>query len=494
MYTKEDFQKAISQSIEQYPSLAPLFKAGDPRVLQPLSAMATMLAMFSAQLEVAQAEPFEKTRDSTILADAAMRGIIPKATPSKVRILVKNDSTEPCKIESGRKVIDSNGRHYRVEGSVVAGAKEEVYVQAIQVDEEVIQHEVAKDMPFYSIPIPSIEDGSFLSGISVSDKSGVLEYRGRYVNTWPGERIYHIEVDDNQKSYVRFGYRDVAGVQFNEGDILSVTIYKSFGKIDIKSGSPFSFEYIQSPVESSIDMRMDSLLAQGEDPITISTLRDLARYPSIYDESAVFLGEFDFLIRKKFTSLRFLSVWNEATEESVRGASLDNINTLFVACLSATGDELIAPEGDGPDDVVFIQDGELTETQKNIKETILRADDSYKVRFAAPVRHKIPMRIKAIVSTSYVAEDVRKAISDEVIKEFGEDAITSKRGGASPLYQRVYAMLKAKIPALSDGDADLEVRIDGAHKKRPELWQFVDPESLEVEVVTANVTTPNWGF
>ena len=76
MLTKADFQRAIRDSISSYPAIAPLYQSGDPRVLQHLDAMATMLAMFSAQLETAMSEPFEKTRDATVLADAAMRGIV----------------------------------------------------------------------------------------------------------------------------------------------------------------------------------------------------------------------------------------------------------------------------------------------------------------------------------------------------------------------------------------------------------------------------------
>jgi hypothetical protein len=76
MYTKADFLKAIDNTIANYPAVAPFYYARDPRILQKLEAMATMLSMTSAQIEVAMAEPFEKSRDATILADAAMRGII----------------------------------------------------------------------------------------------------------------------------------------------------------------------------------------------------------------------------------------------------------------------------------------------------------------------------------------------------------------------------------------------------------------------------------
>jgi hypothetical protein len=63
---------------------------------------------------------------------------------------------------------------------------------------------------------------------------------------------------------------------------------------------------------------MDALLIAGQNPMPMSVLRDLARYPSVYDNNAVFLGEFDFLVRRNFPTLQFLSVWNESAEEQAR--------------------------------------------------------------------------------------------------------------------------------------------------------------------------------
>ena len=55
MLTKADFQQAIADSVAGYPAIAPLYQAGDPRITQHLDAMATMLGMLCAQLEVAMA-------------------------------------------------------------------------------------------------------------------------------------------------------------------------------------------------------------------------------------------------------------------------------------------------------------------------------------------------------------------------------------------------------------------------------------------------------
>lgn len=492
MLTKDDFLRSISDSIDQYPSIAALYRAGDPQITQNLSAIATMLAMYSAQVEVAQSEPFDKARDATVLADASMRGIVPKGQPCKVSLLIDNKSDDAYTLGSGRTILDSSGRKYRTENSALVEPGSQGYIDATQIYHEKVTHTVFGTVPFYSVKIPDSDDGSYLCSVSVSDGKGTYEHRTRYVNCWPDERIYHVEADDRQVTYIRFGFDGVVGVQPKDGEKIDLTIYRTAGKIDVRAGSPFSFEYIHSPLETAIEISMDSMLTEGQDPIDIGVLRDLARYPSIYDESAVYLAEFDFLVRRKHPGLRFLSVWNEAAEERARGASINNINTLFVACLSRLGDELVA-EGDSAP--ALIDPEELTQTQKDIMQTILTADDSYRVRFYTPIRSKIEMKVTATVSTSYIAGDVKRSIEDALLKEFGESAGQSKRGGNRPLYRRVYDLLKHRVPSLSDGEADLQVFISGNDESaiKPEEWRFVDSGSLSVSVFTANITTPTWG-
>ena len=200
MLTKADFQRAIRDSISSYPAIAPLYQSGDPRVLQHLDAMATMLAMFSAQLETAMSEPFEKTRDATVLADAAMRGIVRKATPARVQIRAANKGSDVFAVESGRTVLDSSGLAYRIETPASVPAGGEATFEAVQLRSLVVRHTVSGSEPFYAIEIPPSDDDSYLCGVAVSDGDGELSYRDRYVNTFPDDRVFHIEADDPSAS------------------------------------------------------------------------------------------------------------------------------------------------------------------------------------------------------------------------------------------------------------------------------------------------------
>jgi len=495
--TKADFQNLIRDTIVNYPAIAPLYQAGDPRIIQNLDAMATMMGMLSAQVDAAQAEPFEKARDSTVLADAAMRGIVRKGTPARVRVRAANGGTAAFAVESGRTMLDSSGLLYRIETPTSVPAGGEATFEASQMSLTTITHTVAGSEPFYAIPIPVADDGSYLCSISVSDDQGDYAYRNRYVNTGVGERVFHVEADDRQQVYVRFGFDGVVGTQPPDGTVIALAVFYTGGAVNPAFGSPFSFEYLGSPAEASVEMKMDALLLAGQNPIPMSVLRDLSRYPSVYDDNAVFMGEFDFLVRKLFPSLQFSSVWNEAQEEAVRGASQDNINALFVACMSAEGGEAVLEEPDPNEPVAptKLNDADLTDTQRAIKAAILSADNSYRVYFFTAVRSKIAMSINARVSTSYVASDVRQQIIETVLGEFGEAAAASRRGRNRPLYVQVYDLLRKQIQALSAGAADLIVNISAPDDLtlRPEMWRFVDTSSLIVTVDSASIVTPSWG-
>lgn len=499
MLTKSDFQQAIADSINNYPAVAPLYQAGDPRIIQHLDAMATMLAMLSAQIETAMTEPFEKVRDSTVLADAAMRGIVRKGTPARVRIKVSNKSSEACALVSGRNLFDSAGNIYRLETSATVAAGAATTVEATQIKEVTVSHTVAGSEPFYSILVPQSDDGH-LASISVSDAQGIYEHRERYVNTMAGDRCYHVEADHQQNVYVRFGLDGIVGVQPTTGTVINLLIGYTAGEVYPAYGSPFSFQYLEAPADSSVELTMDAMLITGQNPVSMSLLREMARYPSVYDHNAVYLGEFDFLVRRNFPSLQFLSVWNEMREEQARGANVDHINTLFLACVASGEPVLTESDPSAPVAPLVIGAaipiGAISPMLQAIKDVILAADDSYKVKFYTPVISEIQMTIHAIVAPSYRASDVRQQIIDVILRELGKGSPASRRGYSRPSYQRLYALLKAGVPALSAGESDVRLQIadDSMLVNRPEMWRYATANSLSVIVDAESMATSVWGI
>jgi len=493
MYSKSDFTTAIANTVNGYPSIAPLYNAADPRIMQNIDAMATMLAMLSSQIETALAEPFDKTRNATVLADAAIRGIIPKARSAQVSISLTNNSTDSYEIDADRILTDSVGNQYTVQTPVTVAAGATGNFNATQVYSQDYNFTVAGSVPFYAIQIPSSIDGSYLAAIDVRDADGYYTWANEYVNVNAGDRVFHVESDDNQNVYVRFGYDGVVGYQPPDGTVITLTVYWSVGLISLPASSPFALQYVQSLQESSFSFALNSVIDPGANPIDIATLRDFARYPSVYDTDSVFLGEFDFLVRRSYSDAQFLSVWNETIEEGARGASVNNINKLFVAFLSAAGGETILFEPNPLSPVAPTVISSPTASQLEIVNLIGDADDSYQVVLYTPVKSFIAMVITASVSTSYVDSEVKSQINSLIMSNYGPTSPAASHANQTILNQQVFQLLIKNIPALTDGAADFSVAITpyaGAY--RPELWRYVDSTSLTINVTTTNITTAGW--
>lgn len=492
MLTKEHFLERVQATVSNYPTIEAYYKAKDPRMLQNLEAMASMLSLMSAQIEVAQAEPFEKTKDSTVLADAAMRGIIPKADPTTLNLKAVNTSKVGLTISAGRKLIDTAGRYLRVDTAVSIPAGGTAYISATQLYLVNTVHTVSENKPFYAIEIDMANDDSKLCGIAVFDNKGnEYLYRERYVNAKAGDRIFHIEVDERQRYFIRFGYAEIVGVQPSKGDTFTIKTFYSYGNVEYTLGDAIAFESNQNVNEAYLKLTVESVSKVGKDPISTDLLRELAKYPSVYNHNAVYLGEFDFLIRRTFTDLNFLSIWNEAAEEDARGANLSNVNCLFVAVVGPTNAEQVYDYATRPSPSEIVS---LTKFQTDIKKTILEADDSYRVRFYTPLARPFTLKINAHVSASYDVDIVDKQIRKILITTYGREAMATKRGRIQLRYQEIYELLKKNIAALGVGTADLKIEIeDLTNFMKPEIWHFITEKTLITTVTPSNVATGNWG-
>lgn len=488
MLTTSDFLDRIDSLIPQFPAIEARYRAGDPTIKFTLTAIATMLAMQSAEQEVSFAEPFEKTRDATVLADASLRGILPMASPAVVSVLVENGGPTAHTLESGRLIYDAVGRPYTVIVPAYVPAGGSASCSARQEQVVTTTHTVSGTSAFYQVEVPELDDDSSISSVSVLVDGDLQEYRARFVNTGIGDAVYSLEVDANRTLYVRFGMSEVVGIQPVEGSVVTIQTGYSFGVVQPAVDSPFTIGYLLYAEDAYLKLSMQELSKVGVDRLSISELRELAKYPTAYDKNAVYLGEFDFLVRRHM-SPQFLSVWNETAEEAARGANIINHNCLFVAAYF--GSESLLTGASAPDQIA---NDSLTDDQKTIADLITAADDSYRIRFFTPVIQTIPITVTAMVPTSYVASVVRAQIIELLIDQYGKGSERSKRGRMRPSNRAVFSLLQSGIAALSVDGADFTVSVPAfSESVRPELWRYVDEGSLTVTVSTRNTAREVWG-
>ena len=374
-------------------------------------------------------------------------------------------------------MLDSSGNVWVTQTSVTVPAGQSLPATIMQRTTRDFDAIIAASQPFYAIEVPQSTDGSLISGIQVTRLSDslVFTYEPRFINVDPDETVYSVDTDEYRRLYVRFGFADVVGVQPGAGEHFILTIYECAGDVRPDQGSPFALETTTSLQDSQIKFNMDALLEPGAAPVDITTLRDLVRYPSVYDENAVFLGEFDFLVRRNLPDLRFLSIWNEQIEERARGPSIDNINVLHVSVVEPSG-------------------GDLATTKLDIARIIQGADDSYRIKFTDPVDRLIQITINASVSVVNDPAAVASQISALVLKEYGIATAAARRGMLVVQHRRIYDVLRKSVPALTDAKSDLFVQIiANPDPLLPEHRQYVSSGSLTINVLPVRENLGNWG-
>lgn len=455
--------KATS-AISEFPSAALAYQVQDPRMMALLRAMATQLSMRSQEQDVAAAEPFTKSRDMTVLANAAVMGVLPFASPAVMSLQVQNVSAVGFDALSSRRVLDQQGRNYITTKGATVPANGNATIEVEQRTESSFVHTVTAGEAFYKIPVPAPDIG-YIADIRVTDASGTLfTYTPEFTNIELDAQIYHLESDENRQISVVFGAKAIGGYQPVTGDRFTITVVTTEGEVTLSAGSPFVFEHATTLAESGAKLTLTAVASTGSNPLDVSALREVTNYPALYDRSAVFLGNFDFLVRTSpLAPFRFLSVWNEQREEEVRSADQANINCLFVAAVK-----------DG------VTDDALHE---QIEKLIRKADNSYRYRRVAVVEVPIPTTVTLSVPDVYDREAVKKQASEIVLAQYGRESKWAKKGSGRVLIRRLTTLLQNNIVACQAEDADVKVTVTDEATIFPESYRYISAASLVVNVV-----------
>lgn len=474
MYLLSDFQAALVAAVQSRAATAEAYRAGDPDLIANVNALATMLTMLSQQIDVAEVEPFLKARAGTVLADASLRGILPLATPAMARLAVRNPTAQSVTLSAGRGLFDSRGRHYIVEadGTIAAGLT--ALITAKQITRRQQVHTVSGSSPFYSIAVDPSGSDRHLAGINVLDAVNAFAFKPEFCNVDPGAKVFHAETNEYRQLVLRFGADGIVGYQPANGDVLTIVVTECNGRIDLDAGSPFALESTVNAYDAALVITLSELLSAGSDPPDIDTLRVLARYPALHDSNAVFLSNFDFLLRWKIPGLEFLSVWNEQVEEAVRGANVANINRLFVSVSSTT---LLTAA-----------------TQDLVRQVVAKADDSYRVNFVAKVDVPVPVTVVATIAAVHDAVDVATQIKNALLALYGRGTVAAAKGMSRIRMQAVHDELRANVAALQDQLSDFTVSIGATPTPLPEHFRYMDAAHIVVTVTQVQDSIGLWAL
>lgn len=480
MYLKADFLEAIKDEAGSYPAAKAALAAKDPRFEAQINAMATMLAMVSAQVDIAATEWVTKARDGTVLADAALRGVLPLGKPARLTLRAENTGAIACVLATGRGLTDPKGRPYVIEGGATAPAADiegpgATTISVRQVSTRTVTHSVNVSAPFAEVLVPASADDAYLVGLSVADASETYTYKPDFFNVTPGTKVFTVETDEYRRVWVRFGATDVTGQQPQVGDVLTITVTECQGEIaDLDGQAPFALDYLASSAEQGLSCSLVSVEDTGAAAPSIAQLRVMAQYQGLHDSNPVYRNQWDYHLRSKLGgNLMFLSVWNEQVEEGVRGASLSSMNKLFVCAV--------------------VQGQTQEATRAAVEAIVARADDSYRVGHVEVRECEIPVSVVASVPTVYDPADVEAQIRTLLLTRYGRGTAAASRGLSRSWRNRdAHDLLAANIQALQDTVSDFSITVGNYGTVLPEDWAYVSNASISVTLARVSDSQGMW--
>lgn len=215
VYQKSEFYDAATSELSSgnYPALSARLALGDVTLTQQIGAMAQMLAMLSYQLGLAEVEPWVKARDNMVLADAAMRGVLPYGKAAIYRANIINKGVYTHNITAGRRLLDNKGRIWTIANgtTIASGETQSVQIEQYELSEKI--HTVSEKKSFYTITIPQPETDSYLLDVAVKNADGTyFKFAEKFNNVSANEQAYHIVCDEMMNIAVQFGLENKAGV------------------------------------------------------------------------------------------------------------------------------------------------------------------------------------------------------------------------------------------------------------------------------------------
>lgn len=470
MLSLADIEKQLLIRLQEYPEIAVRYASGDPMVKANILAQATMLQMLATEIKKSEIEPFIKSKDSTILADASSKGLLPLAVSCLHTLRVHNYNQSKILLQAGRAIEDNAGRLWQLLQTIEIEPNNFCDVRVEQCYIDVKNHTITVSEPFYQIGIDTKADG-YVCDVAITDNDNHhYTYKPNFMNTPAGEYVFNLGTNSHHKFIVQFGDSERFGRTVQAGSILTFAIKHSFGQIDTSTLKEAALAEILRPQEQRIAMifKTDGLVRSGSNPLSIDQLRLLASYPT-YDKNAVLLGDFDYALRSYVgEKCQYLCVWNEAIQERHFGASHANINKLFVGFV--------------PKNM-----GEKTAMMTQIRQCIARLDSFYSgansVQFVEVQEKPLTVIIKGAISPVHDLIAVQEQIKNLLLERFGKGKVATSYFLANGLnMQELSKSIREHIAAFADRISDYYVILDNQTAIKPNQWVYLTASSIKFEI------------
>ena len=467
MPTLQRIKDVTLVALQNYPEIAARYAAGDPTVSAQINAFLHVMSEMSRDIETSELEPFIKSREATILADATNKGILPFAVPTKHLIEIINQHNAPMVLQSNRVFMDGQGRPWRLLQHAEIPANGSAEILAEQSEIRQLDYVSISSEPFHQYKL-LIQDDLHLVRLSVRDQDqNQYHFITRWMNAKAGDYAVTLKTDTLRGITMEFGDSNSFGRTLEANTRLTIDVIESFGYLDPSVLKEAMLDEIQTANESKLILKFktNGLVSMGADPLSVDQMRLLASYPT-HDANAVFLGDFDFLVRKNFMArTNYLNVWNEAIHERYFGASIDNINHLFVSFMPK-------------------HPNETATLREEIGRLITMADSLYSGHntvFVDVEPRVFQVQIQGTLAPSHNKELVEEQIRTLLLSNYGREKIaTSYHLSDGFNLQEIIKLINQNIVAFQDRQSDFRIYTEDLtdNPVKPNQWLYMDESSI----------------
>jgi len=345
---------------------------------------------------------------SSVLAGAEDRQYVPrKPAPAYGTVFFYNSSeSATVNVQAGTVWYSDDQLPYQLNESVIVAPLETASGDIEQSDTVLIETTISEEKPYYEILLSdSVSSSAASVSVYVDEGLGFQEWtlRPRMLNTNENSLAYDEFYTSLDELGIRFGNGDFGRIPAVNSSV-RVVVTVTEGDTELIEGQKLTlFKGSTDPNIGSIEARTSSLITGGREIEGIEEIRRSALYSVLYDDQLVWDNDYEFLIKRRWPEISWLSVWGEQEQEQETGVSLDNINKIFVSAHSS----------DTPD----IQDIIVGELDPPINR-------EYKP--VAPNLKPFTVTIAGIVPRTLVASTVQDEITDLLIDSYGIDSLNRK--------------------------------------------------------------------
>lgn len=464
----------IGSHLNDYPEVAERWRAGDPTTRAMMTSIAEVALFIKQDNDINAIEPFIKSKNRTIIADAINKGILPVATPCQYQLTIDNTGLSAVTLSQGRLIEDGTGRQWRLMASITLASKES---KTVLVEQSIVnrsQMTIPVNEPFFTATLATTDDAYF-SAINITNITTGENYQHtpKFMNAASGQSTYTLQSDDLTHINVVFGATGRAGTTVQAGEVYEFAITQSYGYIDPDSLRQASLSVLNAAEESGLNIyfKAGEMVRAGANPLTISQLRLLASFPSVYDRNAVFMGNFTFLVMQHFMNrLDYVAIWNETIQDRYYGATLDDINHLNLS---------IVPKSKNPN--------EQAQLIADIQQLVGRADSLLegRVKVKAAVMRPYEVTISARLAVVHDADAVRTQIKELLLVSYGAGSLAANHHNPDGFNLREIATrIQSHVPAFQDRISDFTVSGEDVTRQpiKPHEWAFLSADSITINL------------